>query len=68
MGWLEGSRDNPNFNSKEEETEDNPKTLATYNLGFKSKAGCGIVLDSATNIRIDNDKEIGGTYFNGNIL
>ena len=68
MGWLEGSRDNPNFNSKEEETEDNPKTLATYNLGFKSKAGCGIVLDSATNIRIDNNKEIGGTYFNGNIL
>lgn len=69
MGWLQGKRDIEKKNENGEPVLDdkgNPTftTVATYNLGFKSEAHCGILLDSSTNVRIDS-ADIGGTYFNG---
>lgn len=50
MGWIQGSTG----------------TNYTYNLGFRSKDNCGIVLESQTNIRLESglQSDMGDTYNN----
>lgn len=50
MGWIRGSTG----------------TNDTYNLGFRSKDNCGIVLESQTNIRLESglQSDMGDTYNN----
>lgn len=68
MGWLQGTRE---IEKKDDEGNiTNTISVATYNLGFRSEKNCGILLDSATNIRIDSSDKNGtfGTYLNGRTL
>ena len=51
MGWIEG----------------NTGETGTYNLGFSSERGCGIILDSSTNIRLTSGKD-SATYITGEKL